>query len=811
MLRGDDWLGAAVREHLQARRTWGWAGALILLAAVLARVPLFDVLGFEFAFALAIAGSVASADLGAAFVRRLRAAEASALDRAAPPLRVVCALTARAIAVAELLLVGPALLIALNALWVRNCDWSFGLLCYLAMPALSAVLATVVGVIVGLAVPPRRRVLANVLPHAVLAASVLVSLWRFYSEPAVFSYNPFAGYFPGNLYDERIELGRAFWWGRAFHLGFALAALGAAAALVDLQELRLRLRPRPRGLRGAPLALGLAAATLASVLWSHGGALGFAVAEEDLVVALPRRFETEHFVIHYPPGGDIERDILAIAEDHEFRLAQATRTLGTTPPRKIQSFYFDSAERKHQLMGARNVYMAKPWREEIYLNHEPFPHQVLRHEIAHVVAGRFGDPIFRVSARRVLGLPALFNVGLIEGIAVAADWPDHFTRALTPHQSVKAMQLLGFAPPVERLLSTGFLSFSSARSYTAAGSFVRFLLDRHGAQRLQALYRSGGDFDAAYGMPLSTLTRDWNRMIEAIELPTGAAEVVRERFRRQAIFERPCPHAIARAQDDMRRLESEGRIGEAIEVSRGVCRDVPEEPLYRIHLADLLARAGLVDAASDILLGIADDAAHISSSLRAHSLVRAAGLAVRAGDDAGARALLDRADALPVEDDIARTVHVQRLVLDLTGPEAPPLRAYFWGDPLGVPSDPSLGLARAAEAAMAAPERGLGHYLLGRQLRGRGDPAATTRALVRALDSGTLGPMVEREAARLLAEAAYLAGDHALVERAAALLTRADQPEVARLYGFDWLERLHWRRTGEVPDPPFGPPATRPL
>src|SRR5690606_1785323 len=101
--------------------------------------------------------------------------------------------------------------------------------------------------------------------------------------------------------------------------------------------------------------------------------------------------------------------------------------------------------------------------------HAPYPHPVLRHELAHVVAGGFGDPIFGVSARGPLGLPLWFNVGLLEGIAVAADWPGRRGEGLTPHEAVRAMQELGFEPPIERLLSTGFFAFSSARSYPVAG------------------------------------------------------------------------------------------------------------------------------------------------------------------------------------------------------------------------------------------------------------------------------------------------------------------------------------------------------
>src|SRR5262249_25504327 len=156
------------------------------------------------------------------------------------------------------------------------------------------------------------------------------------------------------------------------------------------------------------------------------------------------------------------------------------------------------------------------------------PHPVLRHEIAHAVAGQFGDPLFHVSAGRMLGLPLHFNAGLIEGLAVAADWPDHFGHELTPHQAVAAMTETHMVPPVDRLLSAGFSAFSSAGSCAASGSSVRFLLDRYGAARLRALYRSGGDFPAAYGRGQADLVAEWRGMIARIALPAAARETVRE-------------------------------------------------------------------------------------------------------------------------------------------------------------------------------------------------------------------------------------------------------------------------------------------
>src|SRR5262249_20216597 len=196
----------------------------------------------------------------------------------------------------------------------------------------------------------------------------------------------------------------------------------------------------------------------------------------------------------------------AIAEDHELRWAQVARTFGVAPAGKIASFYFANAVEKARWIGSENAYIAKPWRHEIYLAHEEFPHGSLRHEIAHVVAGEFGDPVFHVSVAWWGWPPARFNVGLIEGAAVAADWPG--TGRLTPDDASRAMMDLGYLPPLATILAPGFFEFSTARSYTTAGSFCHFLLETRGAERFRRLYRSGGDFEAAYGTDLASLERE---------------------------------------------------------------------------------------------------------------------------------------------------------------------------------------------------------------------------------------------------------------------------------------------------------------
>ncbi|MBL4634870.1 MAG: CDC27 family protein, partial [Kofleriaceae bacterium] len=418
-------------------------------------------------------------------------------------------------------------------------------------------------------------------------------------------------------------------------------------------------------------------------------------------------------------------------------------------------------------------------------------------------AGSFGDSLFHVSARTVLGLPLFFNVGMIEGIAVASDWPDHFNKALTPHQSVKAMQLMGMKVPVDKLFSTGFMSFSAARGYTIAGSYLRFLLDRYGIARLQKLYQSGGDFRAIYGRTLAELSAQWQEVIENTELPEGAEEVVRERFRRPALFSRPCPHAVARSQVEIAEKLAEGSPEQAVSLAREVCADVPGEPRHLLSLATLLVHSGQHGEAAEIYQSIGMNEENISSSLRARALFELVRLHIAEGKRSEAEALLRLIVDMPLSDNLLRQGQVMLRVLTHPGPAARPLQEIFWNRDPAKSVDRLVVVGLASEAAAAEPKLGLAHYLLGRQLRGRGNPDATRRAFLRAL-SGELSPLVEREAARLLAESSYLAGRFQDVERACAILTRSTQPEVARLLGYDWLERIHWKTHGQVPDKPLG-------
>ncbi len=784
------------------RRFIVWLGLSLALTLGLLSVPLLGVLGFEAAFAVGILVAFGAADLGAARVRYLRAAAppvAGATDAPGPdeadirPTAALAHLVLRGCATALVLVLPPLVLLSANALRVPQCDWATGLLCFAALPATAALLGTVTGVVAALASARLPR-LGPALPWLFISGSFALALLRVYGAPAIFVYDPFAGYYPGALYDENIRFDAPFLWARAWQIALALCALGFSAALLDPARLTLTtamLMRRGEG-RGAALAVAWVALALAITLGALAGRLGFAVSAADVARVLDGVRETPHFVIRYARGRELEPQMDAIAAEHEFRYAQVTRTLGVGLTGRITSYYFRDAEQKQRWMGAGGTYIAKPWRREIYLQHDDFPHGSLRHEIAHVVAGAFGDSIFGVSLS-VIGWPPLqVNAGLIEGIAVAADWPPARGR-LSPHESARAMLDLGRLPPLARLLSTGFYGFSAAQSYAAAGSFVRFLLERDGPAKLRALFTSGGrdeDFRAQYGASRVELEAAWHSALAKVPVAADDLGLARERFRRPGIFGRPCPHAVARRLERARDRHEHGDDQGALALVERVCADDPD-PAHLLLRAEALESAGRTTLAAAAFEALGHDSAS-SSVLRARALAKAADLHARTNDRTLALRLIDEALALPAaEESTRRGLLLRRRAFDRDQPGATALatfllaRAADRGD-----ADPAVLVLLAHDVIAALPDEGLGHYLLGRVLAVRDAHAEAAPALALAHTKGLAEPLLARENDRLLVRAAFLAGDLDVAKAAAQRLASDAKTVGLTLEGQDWLERV---------------------
>jgi tetratricopeptide (TPR) repeat protein len=747
------------------------AGALALGGSALVLLPLFGVPGFELGLTLAIAVGLLGGGVGIAAVhqeRRLRASEAARTPGEPLPSDRPVTVTWRALAPALLLnlgvLVPPFLAATLYALVGTRCD-PFALVgFYPLLTVPSAVLAAVVGVFCGFGTRGfGRAVLLYV--GLVLLAGVLTA-WPIVFGPQVYASHFFLGHMPGPLYDEALAISSGLLWFRLETLLFALAFFALTALCLD--EARESLR-RPTLRPGLLVLLGLTLVPLI-LIEAHATDLGLRMTDAALQERLGGVRETEHFLFIYPRGKPRE-EVDRMARDLEFRYAQLSRFLGGAPEGRIRVWLYRSEEEKQALVGAGRTQFAKPWRLEVHINERDFPHPVLKHELAHVMAAPAGSAPFRVTTR--LGVWPL--MGVIEGLAVAADNP--VQGDLTLHQWAAGMRKQKLAPDIRKLVGPeGFYQSAPARAYTLAGSFLRYLADTYGPEKLRALY-AHADFEAAYGRPLDALATEWEQHLDALPLDEATVSRAFQRFRTGSLFSRSCAREVARLQEEARDfLASDPQ--QALELYQRAARLQPQEPSFLLGQATALDRLERSEEASQVLVALAEQVKG-QPALEADVALAQADAASRQGLKEQARAFLERALALAPSPEVTRTAQVKLAALESEA-RAAPIQAYFRE------RHEELRLLRLATALEATPKDPYLHYLLGRRLRQVDAPAPALHHLTRALE-GPLPEAIRREALKVRLEAAFLAGDCGAVRHEAGALP--DFGPAFRAVATEWMER----------------------
>ena len=631
------------------------------------------------------------------------------------------------------------------------------------------------------------------------------ALVRLYRDPAVFAFDPFGGYFPGPIYDEALRPPLRLLWYRLANLTWAATWIAVAVWLRPrpTEPLRLTWRPWWRPISAAVL-LG------ASWLWfSSEGNLGVHVTHADLAQRLPRETRTQHFVLRTDLAAESDEEVARAAEDLEFRYHQLRADARRHPHRTVRVYRFPSAAAKKDAVGAGGTLFAKPWTREIFVQAERFPAQRLRHELAHVFAGAFGDRWFGIAlAWRFWGplpVPRLAS-GLVEGLAEAVDFTNPGGRSTT-HEEAAAMLALGQAPPLARALGAGFTAEAGPRAYTIAGSFCRFLLDRFGAAKLRALYQSAGDFPAVYGRELGALEQEWRAFLSS--LPVDERRPGRG------------PGGLPPA----------GHLPEGVRARAGGARGRGTYPprhgarrrgrVARAHLRRRSRRAYLpsgprggpgrgwpAGACAGDAAGAGRSRRTLTRPLRARAANLEAGIHFRAGRLAEAENAVRQALAAATEDADERFAVARRRAL--RDPEdAGTLGRVFFGDERGRSLDPGLLVYLLGEFARQNPDEALGPYLLARQLVTR-DPKLAVSHLRAACPfdeapmAAPLDPTFLPECRRLLGETAYLSGELSAARVAFTWLAEHADREADRLRAQDWLERIAWRTS--QPTPMLQPP-----
>lgn len=720
-----------------------------LLAVVLCFVPLFNLLGYEFSFALALVAGPAAIGWGMA-VGKERPDGAFALIPA--------------FLGATLMLLPALVVMTLNALRVKNCDYLDGLEFFAILPWASACYGTALGVTLAQLGRGWQRKSRLLWALALALAPLVWALVSLYRQPPIVLFDHLWGYFAGSLYDEVVRVDERL-------------TMFRTATLLRVSFLGLFLWTWGRKKRGglAPVLvvalIGLGVTTWVENAW--GPKYGFRVTRADIEKALPVRIERPGLVIHLPRHVNAQTQ-KAIADDHAFRLHGLTQTLDLTLEHTIHSYVYANTSDKARLMGGRNTMVAKPWLHEIHVHDAQAPHDVVPHELAHAVAAQFGSPLLNVSARYIL----LVNMGLVEG----------FAEALTPPRGElsldawsRALRTLKMAPDMRQILGpTGFWSEAPRRAYTIAGSFVSYLLRTYGATPLKQAY-PGGDFELAYGKPLDALVSEWEAYLETVPLSDAELHLAEEQFKTPSIFVRPCAHEIAELQDQARHTHA----NQAVAIYEQICKHLDNNLASRLELTQAKRRAGQHDAFLQEAAVLRQDPG--LTAAQRQQLIEAQGeIYWQRGDTEQARAAFQSILEAQPRTDVARLQWVRVWALEQEATLRDTLHAFLSNRLV-----PMAAVLRLSQAHTQQPADKTLPYLVARQLV----TAQSCKDAVSWLERAAQHPFapIEAERVRLLAECQHTLGEQEAALRTQSLYVEQAPTSGERQRALDTLARWRWQ------------------
>lgn len=758
---------------------WIWFALFVMLGLVLTRIPLLNVLAFEFCAILTIAISLSGAHIAATCVKQLRN---ESTNLTATSFRVVFRLFGKSFCANVLLLIPPLVIVLVNALHIKNCDFLDGGIFFFLLPVISCAYSTGAGVFFGLWF--KKRWTAYLIYLVYVFATLLPLLHNLVFHPPVFGYHSTFGYFPGPIYDEYIPISGTLILARGTALLLTGIYLLLAVGMLSVKEglespVRLRLRNLYRfEIRFSSLMsrLCLAAMIAAFVsIYLHHSELGLRPTRSYIEKRLGGMKETEHFKLYYEKGTRVEKDIEWIAHDHEFRHAQLSAYFQIQPSKKIRSYIYTSPDQKKQLIGARETSIEDPYGGGFHINYEEFPHPVMKHELAHAFTADW-HPLLKVSLKP----------GLHEGIAVAAAWN---TERLSPHQRSKAMHQLKNAPEIKHIMGLGFWKEASSQSYTVAGSFVRFLTDTYGIGKFKDVFPTG-NFEQTYGKTLDNLVQEWKGFLESVPLTENDFAVAKGQFNFPSIFQKVCAHKIAELSIRAQTAYRESNFAAALPLFKEIFKLDSDDLSNLLALMNTHYHTGDYRATLELTTKIST---HPDASVKQIAEAKNVEGNVRWQQGRRNQAISHYQQVFALHASDARIRDVQTklaiLALDFVGVKDK-LRQVLISQ-----SSPQLKEALLREVINELPAWGLPHYLMGRQLELAQKYVASNRYCFKAITLGLPHQSLEIENVRLIGVNSYRLGHYDLAIEQFQRIAAKDNVPLGIIYNArEWIERCDWAK-----------------
>ncbi|HSG30945.1 MAG TPA: hypothetical protein VLB82_05305 [Thermodesulfobacteriota bacterium] len=492
------------------------AAVALVVSVFLTFFPLIGTLGFEYSVIMAFFMSFVSIFISAEYINL-------DLKKKYPMRKRYSDLISTSFFINFIILLIPFLVGLISSLIKSDCYLREGLAFFLLITTITVFFASTLGLLIGYFFPKRGFFLGSLCVFAI----IIYSLYVLYSQPPVFSYNHIFGLFPGPIYDQIILIDEKILTFRAVTICWGIFFLLVLKLIHDY-------RFRYIGIGTVALFIFISLIITAYKIYENN--LGIKHTRHYIQNTIFKDyFETEHFIIYFPLGTEVSQNIELIALDHEWQYAQLTEYLNVSPEKKIVSYIYADEKTRKKIIGAGQTTIANPIHSEIHLVYGFYPHPVLKHELVHILSSEFASGILKISPK----------VGLIEGLAVAADWDN--SDGFDPDQWSAAMLKSDNNIDIQNILGYGFWAAASSKSYTLMGSFVRFLISEYGIEDFKTVYNTG-DF-SVYETDLSALINQWKDHLGTVEIAKSARALSKHKYSKPGIFDDSCPRKSSHLAD----------------------------------------------------------------------------------------------------------------------------------------------------------------------------------------------------------------------------------------------------------------------
>ena len=350
---------------------------------------------------------------------------------------------------------------------------------------------------------------------------LFIPVLEIYFNPQVYLFNPLFAYFPGTIYDEGLTVDFKLITYRIFNLLFFIPILVYSGTH---REKNISV--------GKKISFALILLLMIGIFYFLiSPSLGFTTTESSLRKKLSKRVESEHFIIHSDIR--INKDELKfITLSQEYYYSVLRKYFKETPRTKIITYLFFNSEQKKNLIGSGSADVAKPWLNNIYISMDSWE-STLKHEIAHCFTVGFGTGIFKLASG--------FNPSLIEGMAEAAD-------GFYDENSIHYLASTAYKNQYRVDMNSMFNSFDffgsvSSLSYIYSGSFLKYLADNYGIQKVKSFY-GDGNFERNFHSDIFSVIKKYEAFIDTFATD-DTKNIANYYFGRKALISKICPRYIS--------------------------------------------------------------------------------------------------------------------------------------------------------------------------------------------------------------------------------------------------------------------------